>query len=94
MASKAIVGATDVTRVTYRDSNDTVTDPGVVVAWVKKPNQTIAQITAITNVSTGIYDVAVALDQPGIWYLKVTATGLITPTVVEKRICAISSSVA
>lgn len=94
MASKAIVGATDVTRVTYRDSSDAVTDPGSVVAWVKKPDQTVAQILTITNVSTGIYDVAVPLDQPGIWYLEVTATGVITPTVVEKRICAVSSSVA
>jgi len=92
--SKAIVGSTDVTRVTYRDREGTLTNPDVTVAWVKKPDATVTQTgVTVTSVSTGIRDIDVVLDVIGIWYLEVTATGTIAPLVIEKQICVVASSV-
>lgn len=90
-----IVGSTDVTRVTYRDADGDLIDPGSVVAWVKKPDNTVtATGIVVTNVSVGIWTVVVPVDQAGLWFLEITAAGGVSPQVLEKRICAVWSSVA
>ena len=93
--SKAIVGSTDVTRVTYRDRSGALVNPDTVVAWVKLPDDTVTQTgVTVTDVSTGIRDIDVDLSVAGIWYLEVTATGTIANKVLEKTICVVASSVA
>ena len=89
-----IVGTTDVTRATYTNRSGVLTSPDTVVAWVKRPDGTVTQAgVTVTNVSTGIRDIDVVISEAGIWFLEITAAGTITPLVVEKRICAVESSV-
>jgi hypothetical protein len=93
--AKVIVGSTSSTRATYRNRDGGLENPDTIVAWVKKPDQTItAGGITITNVSTGVYDVDVDHDDAGIWYLEVTATGTIVNKVLETTICVVWSSVA
>ena len=94
--SKAIVGSADVTRITYRNASGVATEPDAVVAFAKRPDDTVsaAGIT-ITNVSTGVRDIEVTLGDIGLWYLEVTGTGAsIVDDVFEKMICVVASSVA
>ena len=93
--SKVIVGSTDVTRATYKDSDGELIDPDVVVGWVKRPDQTVTQTgVTVTNIATGIYDVTVDADQIGLWYLEITAPTGDENKVLEKTICVVASSVA
>ena len=93
--AKVIVGGTDITRATYKNTAGSLTDPTSVVGWVKKPDGTVTDTgIIIDNPSVGIYDVAVPIDQAGLWFLEITATGVIETSVLEKRICAVWSSVA
>lgn len=76
----------DVARLeaTFRDATGALADTTVVLT-VKKPDGTTSTPAVGSPVSTGLYRVDVAIDQPGVWVYRFAGTGAVT-SVEEGRL--------
>ncbi len=89
--SEYYLGQTVTLRATITDADGTLTN-ATVTATAKKPDRSTASLSA-SNVSTGVYDVEVALIQPGDWYYRIVASGALAAA-KEGRLTVRKSNVA
>jgi len=88
--SKIIIGETDISQVSFRNpSTGQLFDPSSVDGIVKKPDGSITAVpVTVTKLETGVYNIEVATDAAGLWYLTITGDS----KKFEKTICVVRSS--
>lgn len=87
MSCPYIEGQTAVIQATFRDTAGALVDPSAVTVTVEAPDGTITNPTA-TNISTGIWHAAFAMDQPGWWKWRIVGASDEGDAVCEGKCCA------
>lgn len=63
----------------FRDLDNVLSDPTVVVAKTRDPSGNVTTISggSVTKDSTGVYHVDVTLDESGTWWYRFEGTGAV-----------------
>lgn len=83
MTNKYDVGDQVRLEVTFKDENETPTDPSVVVCRYRQPNGNTTSLEygadeGVTRASAGAYYANVVADLPGTWSYRWEGTGTLT----------------
>lgn len=70
------VGDSPVLTATFRDRDTELKDPTTVVCRVLPPSGT-EQNPSPAQVSTGVYEAVITIDEPGVWHYRFEGTGAV-----------------
>lgn len=88
-----VVGSTPVITTTFRDEDGNLADPNTVSADIRAPDGTMSSPTP-TNVSVGIWETLVPVDQAGWWFYEIAGSGGGVDVVDQGSFCVAPSLVS